>query len=107
MTTSLLQKMQGALSLHHGWGFDAEVAEGAGHLALGYCCCGQVEGFAGGVGLVEDVVAMVEVVELLSQLEGVLGEVGGLGRGDALLDEKGELGGEEPGLPEAASLFGV
>ena len=51
--------------LHNGWGFDAEVAEGAGHLALGYCCGGEQKGFAGGVGLVEDVVAVVEVVELL------------------------------------------
>ena len=51
--------------------------------------------------------AVVEVVELLRELEGVLGEVGGLGGVDALLDGESELGGEEPGLPEAASLFGV
>jgi hypothetical protein len=51
--------------LHNGWGFDAEVAEGAGHLALSYGGGGEEEGFAGGVGFVEDVVAMVEVVELL------------------------------------------
>ena len=51
--------------LHDGWGFDAEVAEGAGHFAFGYGCGGEEEGFAGGVGFGEDVVAVVEVVELL------------------------------------------
>ena len=89
------------------WSFDAEVAEGADHLALGYGGGGEQEGFAGGVGFVEDVVAVVEVVELLRQLEGVLGEVGRLGRGDALLDDEGEFRDEQPGLPEATSLFAV
>ncbi len=74
-------------ALHAFRGFDAEVAEGADHLALGDCSGGQQEGFAGGVGLVEDVVAVVEVVELLGELEGVLGQVRGLGGGDALLDQ--------------------
>src|SRR5260370_23417921 len=89
--------------LHNWWGLDAEVAEGAGHLALGYGSGGQEEGLAGGVGFVEDVVAVVEVVELLGQLEGVFCQVGRLGGGDALLGGGGGFGCPEPGLPRAAS----
>src|SRR6266851_6584605 len=94
-------------ALHTFRGFDAEVAEGADHLALGDGGGGQQKRLAGGVGLVEDVMAVVEVVKLLGELEGVLGEIGGLGSRDALLDHKGEFGGEEPSLPEAVSLLAV
>jgi hypothetical protein len=51
--------------LHNRWSFDAQVAQGSGHLALGYGCGGEEEDFAGGIGFVEDMVAVVEVVELL------------------------------------------
>ena len=71
---------------HHLRRFDAEVGEGAGHLAAGDGGGGQQESAARGVLLGEDVVAVVEVVELLRELEGVAREMRRLGGGDGLLD---------------------
>jgi hypothetical protein len=52
--------------------------------AQGYRLRWPAAGFCGWVFFGEDVVAVVEVVELLGELEDVAGDVGGLGCGDAL-----------------------
>ena len=57
------------------------------------------------VRLVKDVVAMVEVVELLRELECVFRQVRRLGRHDALLDDIRSLGGKQPQLPDLSSGF--
>ena len=43
---------------------------------------------------------VIEVIELLRQLEGVLGQVGRLGGGDALLQHQGAAGGAQPQRPD-------
>ncbi len=59
--------------------------------------------FARGVVFGEDVVAVVEVVELLGKLEGVLGEVSRLGGGDALLDDQRAASGAAARVSQMAS----
>ena len=48
---------------------------------------------------------MVEGIEKLRQLERVLGQVGGLGRGDALVNDVGRLGSGQPELPNFVAGF--
>ena len=64
--------------LHCFGAFDAEERERADELAEGDGGRGEKECFARGIFFGEDVVAMVEVGELLSELEGVSREMGGL-----------------------------
>ena len=77
---------------------DDQLAKGDG----GGC---EQEGFARGVFFGEDVMAVVEVVELLRQLEGVLGEIGRLGGGDALLEHQRAAAGAEPEGPDVFVVF--
>ena len=57
----------------------------------GYRC--EQELFSFFVGFAEDRMAVVEGVEELRQLEDVLGQIGGFGGGDALIDDVRGLGG--------------
>ena len=43
---------------------------------------------------------MVEVGELLRELEGMFGEIGRLGTGDALLQNQGKTAGAQPESPD-------
>ena len=82
-------KGRGLRSLLHCLGaFDAEESERADEFAQGDRGGGEEECFARGVFFREDVMAMVEVGELLRELEGVLGKIGRLGGGDALLEDR-------------------
>ncbi len=91
--------------LHDAGSFDAEVTESAHHFALCHSRGRKQEGTAGGVGLIQDVVAVVEAVELLREREGILGQDGGFGAGDGLLDQRGEARAGEPRLPDAGAFF--
>ena len=53
----------------------------------------------------EDVMAVVEVVELLRELEGVLGEIGRLGGCDALLQHQRAAAGAQPQRPDVFVLL--
>ena len=58
------------------------------------------------VGFAEDGMTMVEGVEKLRQLEDVLGQIGRLSRGNALVDHVGSLGGREPEFPDLVVRLG-
>ena len=66
---------------------DAHHRQQGDQFAANHRCGRQQELLSAFICLVQDVVAMVEVVELLRQLEGVLGGVGRFCGGDALLDD--------------------
>ncbi len=56
----------------------------------------QQESLPVSVGLGEDVMAVIEIVELLRQLESVFGGEGRLGRRNALFDDERSLTGQQP-----------
>src|SRR5271157_2586808 len=67
----------------------------------------QQEFFPARVGFGEDVMAVVEVVELLRELEGVFSRKGRFGRCNALLDDERGLSRQQPQLPDfGAALVG-
>ena len=84
------------LLLHRFGAFDAEQGERRDEFAQCDCGRGEEEGLARGVLFREDVVAMVEVGKLLRELEGVLGEIGGFGRADALIQNLRKTSGPQP-----------
>ena len=98
-------QLLGLDKLHHRRGLDAEVAQRADHLSARHCGRRQQQSAAGGVRLGENVVAVVEVVELLRQLEGIARQVRGLRRRNRLFDQRGQPRGQQPRLPQAGSLF--
>ena len=53
----------------------------------------------------EDGIPVVESVEELRELENMFGQIRGLGRGDALVDHVGGLGGRQPELPDFVGGF--
>src|ERR1017187_3115540 len=50
--------------------------------------------------------AVVEVVELLGELEGVAREIRRLRCGNGLLNQQAQASGEQPRLPQAGPIFG-
>ncbi len=84
------------LRLHCFGAFDAEERERADKFAEGDGGRGEKECFARGIFFCEDVVAMVEIGELLRELECVPREMGRLGGGDALLQDLRAASGAEP-----------
>ena len=91
--------------LHRFRAFDAEQRERANQFAQCDGGRGKKECFSGWVTLSQNVMVVVEVGELLRKLEGVLGEIGRLGGGDALVENEGETAGAEPESPDV--LVGV
>ena len=87
---------ESSAALHRFGAFDAEQGERADEFAQCDGGGGEQECFARGIFFGEDVVAMVEVGELLRELEGVPGEIGGLGGRDALLEDLSATAGAEP-----------
>ena len=82
--------------LHCLGAFDAEESERADEFAEGDGGGREQECFACGINFCEDVVAMVEVGELLRELEGVPREMSWLRGRDALLENLRAAAGAEP-----------
>src|SRR3981081_2311422 len=91
-------------TLHHRWDGDAHHGQSANQFAPDYCNSRQQEMFSPLIGLIQYWVAMIKGVEQLRQLECVLGQIGGLGCGDALVDYVGCFRGGEPELPKLVSV---
>src|SRR5207302_6003933 len=81
----------GLCKLHNGWHADSHAREHADQFAANNPNGGQQEFLPSFVGLGEDVVAVVKVIEQLPQLKGVLGSIGRLGGCDALIHDVGGL----------------
>src|SRR5258708_39334420 len=86
--------------LHHGWDRDTHHLKRANQFAADYRHRGQQELLSLLIGLAQDGMAMIERVEELRQLEGVLGQICGLCGGDASLAGEGRSGRGEPEVPE-------
>src|SRR5262250_54346 len=59
------------------------------------------------VGFVQDWMAVIEIIELLSQLECVLREIRWLSGRDALIDEEGRFRGHEPEFPDLVARIAL
>ena len=92
------------LPLHCLGAFDAKKGERADELAEGDSGSSQQERFPRRIFFCEDVMPMVEVGELLRELEGVLGEIGGLRCADALLQNLRKTPGAQPEGPDVFVL---
>ena len=66
---------------------DAHDCQRANQFAADHGDCGQQELLSLFIGLAQDGMTVIERVEKLRQLEGVLGKIGGFGGGDALVDD--------------------
>ncbi len=82
--------------LHDFRGFDAHHRQHADQFAFDHGCGRQQELLPSLIGLGQDVVPVIEVVELLRQLEGMLGGEGRFGRRNALLDDVRSLARQQP-----------
>src|SRR4029077_8444030 len=73
--------------LHDRWHCDAHHGESANQFAANHGDRGQEGLFSFLIGLAQDGMAVIERVEELCQLEGMLCKIGGLCGGDALVDQ--------------------
>ena len=67
----------------------------------------EQKGAAGRISLIENVMAVVEVIELLCEREDVLGQQRRFRGVDCLIDDGRETRRREPRLPDAGSVFAV
>src|SRR5258708_35063822 len=91
--------------LHHGWDRDTHHLKRANQFAADYRHRGQQELLSLLIGLAQDGMAMIERVEELRQLGGVLGQICVLWVGDALLDDVGRFRRGEPEFPEFIAVL--
>ena len=83
----------GGEGLHHRRSFNPQEAKRPSHLPLSHHCRGQQERLPRRVGLMQNMMPMIKIVELLRELKRILRQVSRLGGRKTLLDDQRQLRG--------------